>query len=87
MQGDIHRAKQKEKLKAGHYSSIVTGVDEMRLHDIIADSYSTYKDYHDDDEVRTATWWLLCVYSLRALSHCHLVFTVSLQPEGLVTSP
>ena len=55
MQGDIFRAKQKEREKIrdkGHYSSIVSGVDEMRIHDIIADSYS-YKesDYLDEDEV------------------------------------
>lgn len=54
MQGDIYRAKQKEREKysdksVGHYSQILSGVDDMRINDIITDNYNStsYKDYND----------------------------------------
>ena len=39
MQGDMHRAKQKERLRTesrpGTYSHILTGVDDIKLDDVI----------------------------------------------------
>ena len=67
MQGDLHRAKQKDltRYKDRHgVSKILSGVDDMRIDDIIDNNYSTsdrlgkferlnnkYASYDDDQDV------------------------------------
>ena len=52
MQGDIHRAKQKERERLRDkpsFSQIVTGVDDMKIDDMLDNNYndSKYKDYEE----------------------------------------
>jgi len=57
MQGDIHRAKQKERERLRdkpNFSQVVTGVDDLKIDDMIDSNYNDSK-YTDYEEVRSGT--------------------------------